>query len=176
MITLILISLLTIATYTAIVTIKSGIPYSISETYYRLNNKKWFTFVMLFTAITLLPAALDNSSENSQFLIFLSVAGMGVVGLSPNFIHGEKSEQIAHYIGSGMLLIFSQCWVGCNLPWVLTLWIVYVMWIIFNYNKSSPEQNFYNRLVITKPVFYAELIVMITVYLTVLRDYLFYVS
>ena len=129
---------------------------------------------MLFTAITLLPAALDNSSENSQFLIFLSVAGMGVVGLSPNFIHGEKSEQIAHYIGSGMLLIFSQCWVGCNLPWALTCWIVYIMWIIFNYNKSDPEQNFYNKLVSTKPVFYAELIVMITVYATVSQDHIFY--
>ena len=174
MITLILISLLTIATYSAIVTIKSGIPYSISETYYRIYHKKWFTFVMLFTAITLLPAALENSSENSQFLIFLSVVGMGVVGLSPNFIHGEKSEQIAHYIGSGMLLIFSQCWVGCNLPWALICWIVYVMWIVFNFNKSDSEQNFYNKLVSTKPVFYAELIVMITVYATVLRNYLFY--
>lgn len=174
MITLILISLLTIATYSAIVTIKSGIPFSISETYYRLNHKKWFTFVMLFTAITLLPAALENSSENSQFLIFLSVAAMGIVGLSPNFIYGEKSEQMVHYVGSVMLLIFSQCWVGCNLPWALTCWIVYVMWIIFNYNKSDPEQNFYNRLISTKPVFYAELIVMITVYATALREFLFY--
>lgn len=75
---------------------------------------------MLFTAITLLPVALEYSPENNQFLIFLSVAGMAIVGLSPNFIYGEKSEQIAHYIGSGMLLIFSQCWVGCNLPWALT--------------------------------------------------------
>lgn len=175
MIALIPISLLTIATYTAIASIKSGIPYSISETYYRINHKKWFTFVMLFTAITLLPAALENSSENSQFLVFLSGAGMGIVGLSPNFIYGEKSEQMAHYIGSGMLLIFSQCWVGCNLPWALTCWIVYIMWIIFNYSKSDPEQSFYNRLVSTKPVFYAELIVIITVYATVLRDYIFYV-
>ena len=129
---------------------------------------------MLFTAITLLPAGLENSSENSQFLIFLSVTGMAIVGLSPNFVYGEKSEKIIHYVGSGMLLIFSQCWVGCNLPWALTWWIVYVMWIIFNYNKSGPEQNFYNRLVSTKPVFYAELIVMITVYATVLKFYLFY--
>lgn len=174
MTTLILISFLTIATYTTIVSIKSGIPYSISETYYRINHKKWFTFVMLFTAITLLPVALEYSPENNQFLIFLSVAGMGIVGLSPNFIYGEKSEQIAHYIGSGMLLIFSQCWVGCNLPWALTWWIVYIMWILFNYNKSDPAQSFYNRLVSTKPVFYAEIIVMITVYATVLREYLFY--
>ena len=174
MTTLILISFMTIATYTTIVTIKSGIPYSISETYYRINHKKWFAFVMLFTAITLLPAALENSTENSQFLIFLSVVGMGVVGLSPNFIYGEKSERIAHYIGSGMLLIFSQCWVRCNLPWALICWIVYVMWIVFNFNKSDPEQSFYDRLVSTKPVFYAEIIVMITVYATVLREYLFY--
>ncbi len=169
-----LFSFLTIATYTTIVSIKSGIPYSISETYYRINHKKWFTFVMLFTAITLLPVALEYSPENNQFLIFLSVAGMGIVGLSPNFIYGEKSEQIAHYIGSGMLLIFSQCWVGCNLPWALTWWIVYVMWIIFNFIKSNPEQSFYDRLVSSKPVFYAEIIVMITVYATVLRKYLFY--
>lgn len=174
MTTLILISFLTIATYTTIVSIKSGIPYSISETYYRINHKEWFTFVMLFTAITLLPSALEYSSDNSQFLIFLSVAGMAIVGLSPNFIYGEKSEQIAHYIGSGMLLIFSQCWVGCNLPWALTWWIVYVMWIIFNFIKSNPEQSFYDRLVSSKPVFYAEIIVMITVYATVLRKYLFY--
>lgn len=174
MTTLILISFLTIATYTTIASIKSGIPYSISETYYRINHKKWFTFVMLFTAITLLPVALEYSPENNQFLIFLSVAGMAIVGLSPNFIYGEKSEQIAHYIGSGMLLIFSQCWVGCNLPWALTWWIVYIMWIVFNYNKSDPEQSFYNRLVSTKPVFYAEIIVMITVYATVLREFLFY--
>ena len=176
MTTLILISFSTIATYTTIVSIKSGIPYSISETYYRINYRKWFTFVMLFTAITLLPAALEYSSENSKFLIFLSGAGMGIVGLSPNFIYGEKPERIAHYVGSGMLLLFSQCWIGFNLPWALTWWIVYVMWIIFNYNKSSPEQIFYNRLISTKPVFYAELIMMITVYVTVLRDYLFYVS
>lgn len=174
MISLILISLLTIATYTAIISINSGIPYSISETYYRINHKKWFTFVMLFTAITLLPVALENSSDNSQFLIFLSVAGMGIIGLSPNFIHGEKSERIAHYVGSGMLLLFSQCWVWCNLSWALTWWVVYIMWIVFNYNKSSTELTIYDRLVITKPVFYAELIIILTVYSTVLRDYIFY--
>lgn len=60
MTTLILISFMTIATYTAIVSIKSGIPYSISETYYRICHRKWFTCVMLFTAITILPAALEK--------------------------------------------------------------------------------------------------------------------
>lgn len=174
MIALLIFSVLTIGLYTAMVTIRSGIPCSISETYYRIENKKWFTFVMLFSAFTLLPCALEISTDDSRFWFFLSVVGIAIVGISPNFIKGEKSEIIAHYVGSGMLLIFSQCWVGCNLPWALTWWIVYVMWIIFNFNKSDPEQNFYNKLVSTKPIFYAEIIVMITVYATVLKDYLFY--
>lgn len=174
MTTLILISFLTIATYTAIVSIKSGVPYSISETYYRIGHKKWFTLVMLFTAFTLLPVALDNNTENSQFMIFLSVAGMTIIGVSPNFIHGDKSERIAHYVGSVLLLICSQCWVGLNLPWVLIVWIVYGMWIMFNFKKTSIELSLYDRLVSTKPVFYAELIVIVTVYVTVLRDYIFY--
>lgn len=174
MTTLILISFLTIATYTAIVSIKSGVPYSISETYNRIGHKKWFTFVMLFTAFTLLPVALDNNTENSQFMIFLSVAGMTIIGVSPNFIHGDKSERIAHYVGSVLLLICSQCWVGLNLPWVLIVWIVYGMWIMFNFKKTSIELSLYDRLVSTKPVFYAELIVIVTVYVTVLRDYIFY--
>ena len=174
MIALLIFSVLTIGLYTAMVTIRSGIPCSISETYYRIENKKWFTFVMLFSAFTLLPCALEISTDDSRFWFFLSVVGIAIVGISPNFIKGEKSEIIAHYIGSGMLLIFSQCWVGCNLPWALTWWIVYVMWIIFNFIKSNPEQSFYDRLVSTKPVFYAEIIVMITVYATVLREYLFY--
>ena len=120
MIALLIFSVLTIGLYTAMVTIRSGIPCSISETYYRIENKKWFTFVMLFSAFTLLPCALEISTDDSRFWFFLSVVGIAIVGISPNFIKGEKSEIIAHYIGSGMLLIFSQCWVGCNLPWALT--------------------------------------------------------
>ena len=137
MIALLIFSVLTIGLYTAMVTIRSGIPCSISETYYRIENKKWFTFVMLFSAFTLLPCALEISTDDSRFWFFLSVVGIAIVGISPNFIKGEKSEIIAHYIGSGMLLIFSQCWVGCNLPWALTWWIVYVMWIIFNFSQHK---------------------------------------
>lgn len=70
MITLLIFSVLTIGLYTAMVTIHSGIPCSISETYYRIENKKWFTFVMLFTAFTLLPCALEISTDDSRFFVF----------------------------------------------------------------------------------------------------------
>lgn len=66
---LFLISLFVIAVYIAVVIVKSGIPYSISDTYYRIDRKKWFMFVMLVTGFSLLPVALEVSSESSQFLI-----------------------------------------------------------------------------------------------------------
>ena len=44
--------------------------FYISETYYRIENKKWFTFVMLFTAFTLLPCALEISTDDSRFFVF----------------------------------------------------------------------------------------------------------
>ena len=95
---LFLISLFVIAIYIAVVIVKSGVPYSVSDTYYRIEHKKWFTFVMLATGFSLLPVALEVSSESSQFLIFLTIVGITLVGISPNF-KGEKSERNAHYAG-----------------------------------------------------------------------------
>lgn len=92
---LFLISLFVIAIYIAVVIVKSGVPYSVSDTYYRIEHKKWFTFVMLATGFSLLPVALEVSSESSQFLIFLTIVGITLVGISPNF-KGEKSERNAH--------------------------------------------------------------------------------
>lgn len=103
---LFLISLFVIAIYIAVVIVKSGVPYSVSDTYYRIEHKKWFTFVMLATGFSLLPVALEVSSESSQFLIFLTIVGITLVGISPNF-KGEKSERNAHYAGAIMLLVFS---------------------------------------------------------------------
>ena len=40
---------------------------------------------MIGSGVLLLPAALESSTENSQFLVFLSVVGMVVLGVSPNF-------------------------------------------------------------------------------------------
>lgn len=80
MIALLIFSVLTISLYTAIVTIRFGIPCSISETYYRIENKKWFTFVMLFAVFTLLPCALEISADNSRFLFFSKCSGINYCG------------------------------------------------------------------------------------------------
>lgn len=163
---LFLISLFVIAVYIAVVIVKSGIPYSISDTYYRIDRKKWFMFVMLVTGFSLLPVALEVSSESSQFLIFLTVVGLAMVGVSPNF-KGEKSERNTHYAGAIMLLVFSQIWVWLNFKWILLLWLVYVGYIAYSLIKKKSSSSFYNDLVSLKPVFWAEITLVITTYVTV---------
>ena len=57
--TLLIISFLVIAAYTAAVCIKAkGVPYSISATYYYLEHKLWFMATMWLTAGLLIPAIL----------------------------------------------------------------------------------------------------------------------
>lgn len=163
---LFLISLFVIAIYIAVVIVKSGVPYSVSDTYYRIEHKKWFTFVMLATGFSLLPVALEVSSESSQFLIFLTIVGITLVGISPNF-KGEKSERNAHYAGAIMLLVFSQIWVWLNFKWILLLWLVYVGYIAYSLIKKKSSSSFYNDLVSLKPVLWAEITLVITTYVTV---------
>ena len=163
---LFLISLFVIAIYIAVVIVKSGIPYSISDTYYRIDHKKWFTFVMILTGVSLLPVALEVSSESSQFLIFLTVVGLAMVGVSPNF-KGEKSERNTHYAGAIMLLVFSQIWVWLNFKWILLLWLVYVGYIAYSLIKKKSSSSFYNDLVSLKPVFWAEMALIVSTYIAV---------
>ena len=124
---------------------------------------------MLFTAFTLLPCALEISTDDSRFWFFLSVVGIAIVGISPNFIKGEKSEIIAHYVGSVILLICSQMWVYFNTPILLFLWVLYLLLEITLFCRLPYTERFLDRVIRLKPVYWAEIIVMITIYCTVFR-------
>ena len=108
MILLVLMSFILIAGYVfAMIKKMEEIPYSISDTYYALTHKFWFGLCMIGSGALLLPAAFEASTENSQFLVFLSVVGMIVLGVSPNF---RTEQKVPHCIGAAMSLIFSQIW------------------------------------------------------------------
>lgn len=110
-----IISALIFAIYTAIVIKKTGgIPYSISETYYRLENPKWFSVCMALDGIAFFGSAVGRTPDTCQFLVFLSLIGVLIITLSPRF--KEKKEGIIHYIGTAILLLSSQTWVACTNP------------------------------------------------------------
>lgn len=88
-----IISMLVIAAYTAAVCVKTkGVPYSISATYYYLEHKLWFMATMWLTAGLLMPAILEVSKPNTEWVAFLSCAGMFFVGSAPNFKDDYESK------------------------------------------------------------------------------------
>lgn len=163
---LVLLSLLIIAVYTGVMIYKTkGIPYSISATYYSLEHKCLFGACMIACAILLLPIALDVSSEDSQFLIFLSVVGMVMIGVAPNF--REKTENVVHVSGATMTLVFSQIWVGCNSWYWLLLWVGFIVYMTVSMKKNWTG-NFISVFLKRKPMFWIEVVSLLTVYLTCL--------
>lgn len=162
---LVLLSFLVFATYTGVMIQKEKeLPYSISATYYSLSHRFWFGICMIGTGILLLPATLDVSTENSQFLIFLSVVGMGVLGVSPNF---KGSQKTAHIIGACMSLVFSQIWVGYNSWYWLLLWGGLIVYMLISIKKHWTG-NLISDFVKRKPMFWVEIVSLLTVYLTCL--------
>lgn len=140
------------------------IPYSISATYYSLKNRFWFGTCMIGASLLLLPSVLDVSTEDSQFLVFLSVVGMTVVGVSPNF---KTEQKTPHIIGACMSLIFSQIWVGCNAWHWLLLWAGFIVYVAVSMKKNW-KGNFIVSFINRKPMFWVEIVSLLTVYLTCL--------
>lgn len=159
-------SLLALIIYMLVVIKKSGIPASISESYYRIEHRKWFTFVMLIIAFCIIPVSYEASTPASRFLMFLAAAGLIIIAVAPNFAYGEKSEFIAHYTGAAMLLLFSQIWVYINFKYILLLWILFAGYIVYGLFRNK-EAVFYESLKSLKPIFWAEVTLILTTYITI---------
>lgn len=163
---LVLSSLLLITAYTAVVSYKSGgIPSSISATFYRLKHPYWFCAVMWLTAVLLMPAILEVSTPGTEWIAFLGCAGMLLVGAAPNF--REEFEGKVHMGGAVLCLGGSQIWVAFNCPWVLLLWIGYIIYTIIMMSVSV-SYNFISDFLRTKPMFWVEVTALVSTYLTIL--------
>lgn len=172
MILLIILSILTIASYVAAVCIKGkGVPNSISATFYALKHKLWFGATMWITAGSLMPAILEISKDNSEWSAFLACVGMMLVGMAPNF--KEKFEGNIHTIGAVMCLLFSQIWVAFNQPLLLAAWPIYAIptaiRTFINYKKNK---NIKDAFVQTKPMFWVEIVALATTYMAILSKYI----
>lgn len=166
MITLTIISALLIATYTVAVCIKcKGIPYSISETYYKIEHKTWFGVTMILTAGLLMPAILQKTPDSYQFTAFLACAGMIMTGIAPNFREGIEKK--IHTSGAVLCLVFSQVWVGLICPWMLLVWVLYLVYTAIGI-KRNWNGYFIGSFLSTKPMFWVEISSLLSTYVTVL--------
>ena len=166
MICLVLVSLLIITSYKAAVCIKcKGVPYSISETFYRLEHKLWFGATMFLTAGLLMPAILEMTPESYQFTAFLACAGMMLVGAAPNFREGI--ERPIHIAGAILCLVFSQVWVALTCPWFLLVWIVYVIYTVAMMARHVSDRALSDFLR-TKPMFWVEVTALVVTYMVLI--------
>lgn len=159
-------SALTLAIYTAIMIKKTGnIPYSISETYYRLEHKKWFGFCMILTAALFMGSALEQASGMGRIFVMIASVGMIVIGLSPNF--KEKTDFVLHLLGSIAVLIGTQLWTSSVLPWLIMLWLLPLGYLVW-YVKKHGTGNLIADIIKAKPVFWCEATVFLITYLTLI--------
>lgn len=156
--------MLCIASYTAAVCIKNkGIPYSISETFYKLNHKCLFGAVMWLTAGVLMPVVLELTPDCCQFTAFLACLGMMLIGIAPNFREGI--DRPIHITGAILCILFSQVWVGLTCPWMLLVWAVYLIYTALVMKKHW-KGNLISAFLLTKPMFWVEITALLATYVT----------
>ena len=151
-----LISLVLIAAYIVYaISVMRGIPWSVSDTYYQLDKRgrpKWlFQAAMIVPAFLLLPAWLDVSPVEIQFLAFLSGAGLIFVGAAPCF--KLELEGKVHYIATGVCGVASSAWICLAGYWLFPL-LLFASWIYLTYRYQ-------------RPMFWVECSLFLSVYLTV---------
>lgn len=106
--------------YFGFVICRFGIPKSISATYYLLGRNGWlFQFALALTAFTALPVLIDASSEETEFLAFLSCGGLLFVSAAPLF--RLKFEGAVHYGSALVCCISLVLWQVFNTSWIVPL-------------------------------------------------------
>lgn len=125
-----------------------GVPDSISATAYAVDHPIIFTLGLLSQCILMLPALIERSSTNTQFLAFLAIIGLGMVGMSPNY---KEENKLQHYLGAGIAAVGSQLLIALNKPILLSTWGLFLPIAALTKFKNS--------------TFWAELVCLINMYL-----------
>ena len=111
-------------------------PESLSATSYLWKGyigQTWpFTLFCFVSALTILPIWLEKSSENLQFLVFLSCLGIMTAGTTPLF--REKDERLIDYIGGYISFLCGVLWVILSNEYYVTWAIICIgsFWMLFD--------------------------------------------
>lgn len=121
MIYLYLLSLILLTIYIMYAVRMCGVPWSLSDTYYQLNKRgrpAWlFQMAMIIPAMLLMPVWIDRSTDDLQFLAFLSCGGLMFVGSAPLF--KEEFQGRVHYTGTVIAGLATILWVCLSGMWYL---------------------------------------------------------
>ena len=165
---LVILSMLMIASYTTALCVKGKcVPNSISATFYKLEHKLWFLATMWLTAGFLIYPMVEINPDMAGFA-FLAVFGMILVGAAPNF--EETYEGKIHAAGAVACIVGSQIWVASVFPEALYAWILCAVY--FGVDMLDSEGKFGERFMACKPMFWIEIVALLTTYTSCLKSFL----
>lgn len=112
-----------LAAYLAYATgVRGEVPPSISQTVFDLKHRWVWSAVIFICAWLICPAFVENTSENTKFLAFLTIVALGVLGVFPLC---AKDMVTTHNVAGVAACILSQLAIALNSPEILVSWILF---------------------------------------------------
>lgn len=127
-------------------------PDCISQSYYLLKNKNIFTLWIILVAFSLFPYWVEISPIYFQFLPFLSVCSLAIVGLCPNYL---DSDRTIHITAASITCILSLIWNLVTGTYLLPILFCIILIILY----VSKVKNCF---------FWAENLAFLNIYLSIL--------
>lgn len=127
-----IISIVSYVAYTTYTYIKYK-PDCISETYYKLKKPYIFTAWMLLIAVTVFPSWVEITGDDYQFISFLSVVSLVIVGFAPSYL---KDNRVTHMCFTLFAVILSLIWSMIVTNHIIAL-IAFIITILLIVGKSK---------------------------------------
>ena len=156
-------SLLVLAGYVSYAIWRCGVPASLSETYYilkKLNRPRWlFTACLALAAFLLVPAWVEASASDTQFLAFLSCAALLFVASAPAV--GEPVTGKVHAGATVVCVLSGLAWCCVAFPYSWIVPVVCVASAVYPVVKSPKKWLFWAEMAAFASVYVSLLVKMI---------------
>lgn len=128
-------------------------PDCISRSYYLTKNRNTFSVWIILVSFLIFPAWVEISPISFQFLPFLSVIALAIVGMCPKYL---ESDRVIHIIAASVTGILSIIWsvlVGVYIVPIVLLIILLILYICsaqdwFYWAECSAFLNIYISIIL----------------------------
>ena len=130
----IIIAIIILLGYTITLCVKGGgVPSSLSASVFNLPyDKRWIWTVVLYGVVILaMSTYMDKVSQNTQFLAFISMAGLAFVGAAPLVKDHQELAYKVHCWAAVICAVCSQLVLVFNQPWLLLCWVPWVVALLW---------------------------------------------
>ena len=130
--------------------IGGSIPPFLSASVFNIsNNKRWiWTVVILAVCFLCVPTYIEKTSENTQFLAFLAIAGLAFVGAAPLVKFSDDELQFrVHEISAIICAVCSQLVLIFNRPLLLLSCIPFIIYGFIKGYKNWRIKIFWSEMI-----------------------------